>query len=430
MKDISDITACVIDHKLFLPLAQRLGEQYKRVLYYTPSERGFPIVNDSVVGDGCDKIERIADFWPLKESIDLFVFPDIQHAGLQIELAEQGIPVWGSRHGDELEINRTKFLETLEGLGLSVPEYTRVKGVSALREFLRDKTDWFVKISKFRGSMETWRWLSYEESSGELDQLAVRFGPIQDEIPFLCLKSIETPLEVGIDTYCIKNRMPRRVLQGYESKDRGYFAHVQDQSEIPEQARTIGEAFANVLGQYDYRNFFSTEIRIKGDKAYFIDPCLRAPSPGLESQLMLYDNLGEIIWRGAHGELVEPECSADYAMQVCLTAKVEPTEWTTLKFPEAIRDNVKCGNACFLNGLACIPPFDPPKEEVGWLGATGDTPQECLDEIKGMMEKLPHNVCAHTDAIASLIQEIETAEEHGIKFGSEPMPEPGEAVET
>ena len=158
MKSVSEITACVIDHGLFLPLALKLAKTYKRVLYYTPWEKGFPVIGDCIIGDGFDQIERCNDFWPIKSEIDLFVCPDIQHSGLQLELESQGFAVWGSRNGDSLEINRSKFHRILDELGLEVPEHTEIRGLAALREYLSDKSDKYIKMSKFRGSFESFHW--------------------------------------------------------------------------------------------------------------------------------------------------------------------------------------------------------------------------------------------------------------------------------
>src|SRR6266404_6489108 len=86
MKEAKDVTACVVDHGLFIELAVRLSREYKRVLYYSPWEGGFPHLENCVLGDGYGEIERCNDIWAYKTHIDLFVFPDLLHSGLQLEL--------------------------------------------------------------------------------------------------------------------------------------------------------------------------------------------------------------------------------------------------------------------------------------------------------------------------------------------------------
>ena len=34
--------------------------------------------------------------WSVKDEVDLWVFPDLQYAGLQLELESQGAAVWGA----------------------------------------------------------------------------------------------------------------------------------------------------------------------------------------------------------------------------------------------------------------------------------------------------------------------------------------------
>ncbi len=104
MKEVSQVTALIFDHSLFLPLARKLAKTYKRVLYFSPWEEGFPTLNKCIIGDGFPDIERCNDIWRVKNEIDVAIFPDIQHSGLQLELESQGIAVWGSRGGDSLEI--------------------------------------------------------------------------------------------------------------------------------------------------------------------------------------------------------------------------------------------------------------------------------------------------------------------------------------
>src|SRR5579859_2953548 len=194
MTSIGDITACFVDHEgLYLPLAQKLSESYKRVLYFYPKEIGFPTVNDAVIGDSFpsdERLERIDDFWAIKKEIDLFIFPDSQGGGLQNELVEQGFPVWGSRDSIDLEQSREKFHKTLDRLGLECAPFERIVGVTALGEHLKDKEDKYIKISKFRGSLETFHWRSWDDDSSTLDWWRVKFGGVKDLIPFLVFDAI------------------------------------------------------------------------------------------------------------------------------------------------------------------------------------------------------------------------------------------------
>src|SRR5262249_50733427 len=154
--------------------------------------------------------------WSIKSKADCFVFPDINHRGEQRELRSQGYPVWGAFDGMRLELDREFFLRTLGELGLDMPEYTVVHGLTELHDFLRDKTDYYIKLSRWRGSWETCHWRTYKEDGHHFDTWAVRFGGLKDQIPFLCFPAIDTDLEIGADTFCIDGQWPKTMLHGIE----------------------------------------------------------------------------------------------------------------------------------------------------------------------------------------------------------------------
>ena len=145
--NLSSKTFAVLDHfGLFVSLAQRLAQSGARVLYQTPVDR-YDRLNEGVIGDGMDGIEWCEEFWDHKADIDCYVFPDIRHSGLQNELRSQGLPVWGSQRGMKLEQAREFFLNKLSELGLDVPPYRVIVGVSNLAAYLKDKQDIWIKVS-------------------------------------------------------------------------------------------------------------------------------------------------------------------------------------------------------------------------------------------------------------------------------------------
>lgn len=430
MKEAKDITALVFDHGLFLPVARQLAKSYKRVLYQTPCEKAFTTLNDCIVGDGFPDIEKCDDFWPIKNEIDLFIFPDIQHSGLQLELESQGFPVWGSRTGDTVEMQRRKFLNTLKDLGLNVPPHEAVKGLTALRAHLRDKENKFIKISRFRGSLETTKFRNWELDEGLLDQWAVKFGPAKDLLTFLVFDELETNLEIGGDTFCIDGQWPQKMLQGYEWKDKGYVASVRNREEMPEAVQEVLQKFARVLGPLRYRNFWSMELRVVGKEAYFIDACARGPMPATGSQIQLIKNIGEVIWHGARGELVEPDMSHKFSAECILTTKAEKTAWSKTVVPDELADTMKCSNACEIDGAVCFPPTECHGEEIGWLVATGDTISGTIETMLSQAKELPDGVNANTESLVDLLAEIHEAEAKGIEFTPQTVPEPETALES
>ncbi|HUD83436.1 MAG TPA: hypothetical protein VMQ67_08025 [Candidatus Saccharimonadales bacterium] len=423
MKEASQVTALVFDNGLFLPVAQRLAKTFKRVLYQTPWEKGFSTLNDHIVGDGFENVELCEDFWKVKKDVDCWCFPDIQHAGLQLELESQGFPVWGSRNGDSIELNRVKFHRILREVGLPAPEFKMVYGLASLREHLSDKTDKYIKISKYRGTMETWHWRDKTLDSGRLDALAVKLGPFQNHMPFLVVDPIDCVVEVGGDTFCVDGQWPSLMLHGDEEKDRCYFGAVTPFDEMPDELKAIIEAFSPVLKKERYRNQFSMETR----DGRFIDPTMRGGLPSTASQLSA-SNFPEIVWAGANGELIEPDYPHPFTAEAILTLKGKKEEWGKIRVEGAVAEACQFAGACEIDGMVCWPPDGSDEEDVGWIVAGGDTPTEAIENLKQLASDLPDGLSAATEDFAGLLNKVHDGEADGITMTDEIVPEPEIAV--
>ena len=430
-KNVNDVSALVYDHGLFTELAIRLARDFKRVLYYTPWEKSFPTISDSIIGDGFRSIERVDEIWSILPDVDLAVFPDIMNSGLQLHLESMGIPVWGSRKGDKLELQRAKFLKTVDEAGLPVGKWRHVVGISNLRDILNGEEDVYVKISKYRGVSETWHHQNMKLSEPILDHLAVKLGSAKEIIPFVVCDAIPADLEVGFDGFCIDGQFPKIALQGWERKDLSYIASVQNYEDLPKQVVQVNEAMAPLLKDFRYRNFWSTEIRITDDGTpYFIDPTCRCPSPATEAQLELYDNLGEIIWEGAHGNLVDPNPVAKFAVEAMIYHNEDADGWRSMEIPDEVRQWVKLYRVCKINGAYHIPPGENKMDEIGAVVGIGDTIKEAIDHLHETVEELKDQpVAIRTEALYDALTEIQEAEKKGIEFTEQEVPKPETALQ-
>jgi len=430
VKSIDQVTCCIVDHGAYLPLALKLAQSYKRVLYYTPWEESYPTVNKCCIGDGFEEIERCDDFWSIKSEIDLFVFPDILHGGLQEELTHQGFAVWGSGKADVIETDRLDFIGALQGVGLEIPKMVEIRGVTSLRMHLIDKEDKYIKISRFRGTMETYHWRDYDVDRGWLDGMAVKLGPLADLIRFLVFDAIETEVEIGGDTYCIDGKFPSHMMEAYEWKDKSAFGAFKPVEETADCIQKVMEAFGPILGSHSYRNNFSMEIRVMDDgKFFFLDPCCRGPLPMSWGQAELYANLPEIILAGANGELVDPEPTDLFCCECILTRCGEVNQWSSIVVPDELEDAVKIANCCKADGVIGCPPNEHLERDIGWLVATGKTPKETLEKQLEQAKLLPDGIKAATESLADLLREIAEAEKSGLEFSKLPTPKPQDAVE-
>jgi len=425
MTDLSDRSVLVYDHGLFCELAIRLSREFGKVYYCCPWERSFPIVNDAVIGNGFSEIEWVDEIWEVLDQVDLFVFPDVLHSALQLHLESLGKRVWGSRTGDRLEIRRAYLKTVQKELGMHYPEYEVVRGLDALRERLRQVEDKYVKLSKYRGMMETFHHINYDLSEQLLDQLAVKFGSVKNVCPFLIEDPVKTDIEVGYDGYCVDGQFPELAIQGYEIKDRCLIASVQKYSEMPEEITVVNETLSPKLHEFRYRNFWSTEIRVKDGDSYLIDPCCRCPSPCTEIQMELWENLGEILWEGAAGNLVNQQPAAQFGVEAIIDHHGDETGWRTLQIPDDIRRWVKIYNVCKVDDTYAIPTYPHSCDAVGAVVGIGDTIEEAIDQLKEHVEKLKDQpVSVKMEALYEAIEAVKKAENKGLEFTEQSVPEP------
>src|ERR1022692_1993315 len=308
IKDTSDVKVVVVDRGTFFPVAKRLTRDMKEVFYHMPNGDAFKTFAKGVLGDGHDDVTLIEDFWKIKNDVDLFVFPDCTDAGLQRELVSQGFPVWGSKDAGELEENRGAWIKKCKELELPLPKTQVITGITNLWLFLEEHQGeiYHIKISRWRGDMETWKAFDPIQIRNKLDALSMRFGPFKEKVPFYVQENLETDIEGGADTYFVGD-YPDKIILGYEKKGESYFAVVKDRKDMPKEIWDVSEAIAPTLRDMDYCNMVSSEVRVKGKKSFWLDPCLRFPSPAGEEELELYKNFSDIVWHGANGELVQPE---------------------------------------------------------------------------------------------------------------------------
>lgn len=426
MSEVSDLTFCIVDGGMFVDLATRMAEEAGRVLYKCTISDPFPKIHEAYVGRGLEGVEVIESFWKIKKEIDCFIFPDCCDAELQQELVSQGFPVWGGRGGVELERDRLWFKDVLKSVGLPVGHYEVIMGLTNLRLFLAEKSDKFIKISKYRGCMETKRWVNQETSGDILDEFATMFGGIQEFVEFIVEDKIETKIEWGLDTYFCGGKFPSIVMHGPETKDKTYAGAVVEWGELPEEIQMVAEAMIPVLTEVGYAGMISMEVRIDEEGTpFFTDSTNRFPTPAGESQMKIYGNLPEIIYAGALGECIDPETTDNFAVQAMIDHTKDETNWRRVMIDEEARPWTNLYASCHVNPWYDIPPFPHSFPTIGSIVGTGSSMKEAIEmlkEIDKMFSDQP--VSIHTDDLSDTLQEIHFADKKGIEFTDKRVPEP------
>lgn len=427
MTDLSKLSCCVLDHGLFVEVAHRLSRDFGKVFYVDPShEEAMAKIDHALIGDGFHNIQRVSEIWEVIDKVDCVVFPDVHHGYMQEHIASMGIPVWGGRRSDELEIKKAMFRALMRHMGMNVPEYDVVRGLDDLREYCKnpEHDDRWIKITpQFRGNRETFHHADYKSTRAALDEMGVEFGAVQDVLSFIAEKAIESEFEGGMDTYTVDGQHPSIAVQGYEGKDKCYFGTAMPYADFPREVSSISDKLWPLMAKYNCRQFLSTEVKITDDhQSYLLEPTVRMPSPAGEVQLELYENFSQIIYEGANGMLLEPEITARFACEAMIDHHDSDKSWRGICVPESVRQWVKLYSSAKVGEIIGIAPGE---SIIGAVLGLGDTPTEALDHLKENAEALEDQpVTIHVEALAKIIDQINEAEDEGLHFADQKMPDP------
>jgi hypothetical protein len=413
---------CVIDSGQFVWWAIQLSE-YFNIFYYKPwNKHGMPDVKDYFIGYGYDEITKIDDIFSENESykfndVDLFIVTDLYFGDTVKYLRSIGKLVWGTGPIESLEINRWEFQKKLTELKLPTTESVKIKGLDKLDIYLKDKTKCYVKISKFRNVVETFRHENYELSEPLLQKLKHDLGAVRNELEFIVQKEIKTDVEYGYDGITIDGQYWQNGLFGCEIKDSAFLIKTLEYKDLPKSLKDVNEKFAPTFKKEQYRGNFSTEMR-GGNKnwGYFTDITQRCPSPPCEVYTSMIDNWSEILIEGAKGFLIEPKFNSKYGGQLIFNSEfLSDGNWQSIYIQKSIRKFVKLRYSCKIKDKEyCVPQGFP---ECGSIIALGNTMNEVLDKLReyaGMVKG--YDVCIKIDKLNDAIEAVKKTEAIGIKF--------------
>ena len=416
MTDLSGKSCCVVDNGIFSELARTLAKSFGQVWYTSPWVSGFPVSVQMEVGEGQPDVERIDDALEVVGDCDLFVFPDIYQAPLQEHLQSLGKRVWGSRQGDELEIYRREAKEHFAEHGIPQGEYEVVKGIDALRKYVKsnDKEKLWIKGNKARGDFETFAIEGYALGKSKLDDVETRLGPKAADMHYIVERNLRDTLDLAIDTFSIDGLYPQTAVLGTEEKGECYVGMVRPWAEMPDNLRNIYAKLTGTFRSYGYRNFLSLESRVDQKHIYLGDPCCRAGSPPMEVQLNWIRNLAEILWEGADGTLVEPVYAGKYGVQLNVHSDWANDHWLAVECPEQWRESVKWRyDTMFGDQVYIAPQGAGPR--IGAVVACGDSLDGCMEQCKEISGELKGiQVESFTRAFPIIEEKTEKLKEWGL----------------
>jgi hypothetical protein len=197
---------------------------------------------------------------------------------------------------------------------------------------------------------------------------------------------------------------------------------------MPEELTHIMEKFSPFMRECGAAIQWSREVRVSDEGNFFIDGTLRGGLPSTAT-LIKAKNTSQIIYHGAHGEMVQPEYGYKFSAECMVKITGADGAWNTVVLEPEVEESLMLADYCVVDAQAWFPADDKAVEEIGWLVATGDTPTEVAKEMNRLADLLPDGADASVEALASIIREISEEEEKGIKFTSLPMPDESVVLE-
>jgi hypothetical protein len=255
-----------------------------------------------------------------------------------------------------------------------------------LRKYIKSNPDIYVKISTFRGDIETFHAVNYDYIALELDNLEHELGAWKNEQMFMCEESMDAT-EFGFDGWCVDGKFPSKTFFGCEVKDLGFVARMVDYKDIPDPVLKFNEAIAPYMKKWGYRNNFSTETRInKKGIGYTTDITARSPSPPGELMQLMFDNYSDIIWEGAGGNCIDPIAKDEYGVQIIIQCDWAKKNTLNVQFPEKYKDNIKLKSYMKLDDKYYVIPHEVGLAEIGCIVATGSTLEKACKKAEEIAE--------------------------------------------
>ena len=379
VKKGKQMSICICDNVggSYVNIALEMIPYFKKVYYHSVNQNPFPMLSMSSIGIGFDGLERVNDFWSNLDNFDIILFPDIYFKDWGTHLRKIGKLVWGGGQSEDIETDRKLFKKELTNVNLPVAPTKYIVGIDNLFAYLKGVEDKWLKISYYRGQMETFHHINMNQSMIWLENLKVSMGPLGIHQEFIVEDGIDSIAETGYDGWCINGAMPDNAIWGVETKDSGYVGTHCLRSELPIPVQSVNDKFQSVLNKYKHTGFYSTEVRVgKDGNDYYTDPCMRAGVPPSNVYLNMITNWDDIIINGCKGTIVEPIFKAKYGAELILKSTYCYTNFMPITIPKEFRQNVKLKGAFNVDGQDYIVPFEQgglfEMKEFGSVVVVGD----------------------------------------------------------
>lgn len=338
----------VVDQGIGVAHASRLVNEGYTVYYYVPWQKAFPTYKDYLVGEGFGMIKIKDPLEPIMDgSCDMsdvcYFFTDIGFGHLAEYLRENDIKVFGAPGNVEvLELDRKRSKEILTSLGIDVTDAVFLRGRSELEKYYDENPgEYYIKLSSFRGDLETTFISDKESLNAYLDKLAGIVGPCIEVIDFALEVPVSDAVEVGCDIWFNGTDYSDLCNTSFEIKANniGYFCPWREWKPFVDMLNKLKP----FLQKNNYRGIICFEGMWDGEKIRIHDPCIRHSFPLSSSYPVIFDRWGEFIYDVACGNDLKVPVRTDCyygVINVYSDAVIGCNLWLPLEIPEELMDRI------------------------------------------------------------------------------------------
>jgi hypothetical protein len=221
-------------------------------------------------------------------------------------------------------------------------------------------------------------------------------------------------VETGCDIWTVDGQYPQYGMYGWEIKDQCYIGKITQTALMPKAITYVNSKLSKVFKEEESRGFFSTEVRVDKDKNPFLmDFTARCGNPPYQLHLEMIDNLLEVMYEGAKGNLIEPKYNSKYGAVAIIESEFAEENWMPIQIEEDAKKWIKIMNMCVIDGITYSLPIYG-LSEIGAVVGTGNTLQEAIDNCK----KHADQIKGYKLTVETLsFDEAEKVIEEGKKFG-------------
>jgi len=414
-----DNSVLVIDTNLGLEhalgIARTSNNKYK-VYYAIDNHEPYPRAENEISGLGFNEITKIQDFGQVLDKVKYIIFTDSGYGYLAKWLRDNGYYVFGADPKSErLELDRVYVRKILTNLGIDIPPGFVVKGIdgviNAIKQAKKEGKKVFIKISKYRGSVETFGTDDPEEAEFLLSQGG--FKIYGDNVQFVVEYELNG-IEIGIDTWFNGNQFIPIVADTIEMKGTGNatkFNKIENSIWYP-----VLKKLEPFLAKNGYYGMFCMEGFYDGNKLYVTDITPRFPYICSYAYPKVINNYADFILGVSRGDLIIPDIKNKYSVQIGVYTDSDD-KWKKIDFDMkyypnkiAFRRVIKKKD----NQFWFVPGDPVVAVGIGYSNNLNDAIQQSIDVTKSV--SAPEIYSSGYDFYAYLKELLQKAKYYGYNF--------------